>query len=98
MLWDMANMLPGQLLFATPKCHHCGMLSHSECTYYGEDFYRLFCEFCRDKMDGDVDEIASDLLSDPKVWEAHKSYPEDQRQQMILTLAEDMYFFGQEED
>lgn len=91
-------MLPGQLLFATPNCHHCGMLSDSNSSYAGDGFWILFCSFCREKMDGDVDEIASDLLTDPKILEAHKEYPEDQRQEMILTLAEDMYFFGQNEE
>jgi hypothetical protein len=92
----MAKMLPGTLLFATPKCHDCGMLSDPKSTYYGEDFFRLYCESCRDHMDGVIDEIASDLLTDPNVLNAYKHHPKEQQQEMLLTLAEDMYFFEHE--
>jgi hypothetical protein len=91
-------MLPGTLLFAAPRCHDCGMLSDSKSTFYGEDFFHLYCEICRDRMDGVIDEIASDLMSDPTVLDAYKGHPKEQRQELLLTLAEDMYFFEREDD
>lgn len=49
-------------------------------------------------MDDEVDELAADLMADPRVLDAYRGHSEEQMHQALLTLAEDMYLFGLDDD
>ena len=91
-------MRTGNLLFALPLCCECGQLSDPRSTFYGSDEFLLYCEPCRDRMDGVVGEIAEKLMADPKIQRIYQDHPEEQREELMLELAEDMYLSGEDFD
>ena len=94
----MATMRTGNLLLAMPSCSDCGLMSDAKSTFYGSGEFLLYCEPCRDQMDGVVIELAEKMMGDPAMQNLYPNQPEAKREELMLELAEDMYLSGEDFD